>query len=91
MEKDLTLLGQYSFIKTSEGCDLFKTSSIPIWQWELRSNGKALKHSKTKVRVTGPVDDWASVTAKAQEVCDQLNAGTYNGPLTVRVSSKKTA
>ena len=62
------------------------TFSVGIFQWVLKSSGKGCKRSAVKVRVKGSFDRPAGVYAKAREIANALDAGTYSGPKNVTVS-----
>ena len=60
------------------------TFSVGVFEYvEKRSVG--LKRGKVKVRVKGPTSDPERVFAKAREIVEQLDAGTYTGPKNVSV------
>lgn len=56
-----------------ENSSLAATFSVGIWQWLPKAGGKGLKRSRT-IRVTGYTADPERVYAKAQELCERLNA-----------------
>ena len=65
------------------GCK-WDTFSVGVFEYvEKRSVG--LKRGKVKVRVKGPTSDPERVFAKAREIVEQLDAGTYTGPKNVSV------
>jgi hypothetical protein len=61
-----------------------QTFSVGIFQWVPKASG-GLKKSKVKVRVYGSVDYPDSVYDRAEEIVRALDAGTYDGPKSVRV------
>lgn len=61
----------------------FKTFSVGIFQWVPRSSGEGFKKGKVLVRVEGFTNDPEKVYSKAQEICEQLDKGTYNGKKSV--------
>lgn len=61
-----------------------ETFSVGIFQWLPKSSKNGLKKSSVKVRVSGKVSDPDKVYAKAEEICKQLDAGSYTGPKNVR-------
>lgn len=62
-----------------------QTFSVGCFEWISRSGG-GVKRGKVKVRVKGRIDAKEHVYERAKVVCEQLDAGTYDGPkvLTVR-------
>ena len=60
-----------------------ETFSVGVFEWQQKSSRKGLKRGKVKVRVVGLVSEPGRVYAKAREVADRLDAGTYAGPKTV--------
>ena len=56
-----------------DSSDLAATFSVGVYQWLPTSSGKGLKKSKT-IRVSGYTAEPLRVYAKAQELCDRLNA-----------------
>lgn len=62
-----------------------RTFSVGCFQWEPCSSGNGFKKGPVKVRVSGPVDRWEQVEARAREICAQLDAGTYAGPKNAKV------
>ena len=60
-----------------------QTFSVGVFQWLLKTDKKSLKRSAVKVRVKGLVSDPEAVNARAREVAEQLDAGTYTGPKTI--------
>lgn len=63
-----------------------ETFSVGIFQWIPRHNGEGCKRSAVKVRVKGRCNRPDSVYAKAREIADALDAGTYVGPKSVKAS-----
>ena len=63
--------------------NMWLTFSVGVFEWVPRANGKGTKRSKAKVRVKGPTRTPDLVYAKAREIADSLDAGTYAGPKTV--------
>ena len=61
----------------------WETFSVGVFEWVPRGSGKGTKRSKAKVRVKGPTRTPEMVYAKAREIADSLDAGTYAGPKTV--------
>jgi len=61
----------------------YQTFSVGCFEWLQGKHG--VKKSKAKVRVRGSIFSSEKVHAKAQEICKQLDAGTYQGPKTVTV------
>lgn len=68
-----------------EFCSSQETFSVGIFQILPKSSGKGTKRGPVKVRVRGYVSHPGYVYSKAREIVDQLDAGTYSGPKTVRV------
>jgi hypothetical protein len=66
---------------TNKYC-IWETFSVGIFEWIPAKFG--LKKSKVKVRVSGSTYEPEEVYAKAEEICKQLDSGTYNGPKNVR-------
>lgn len=62
------------------------TFSVGCFQWVQSKTGRP-KRSKAKVRVRGLCQSSDAVFAKAREICEQLDAGTYRGPKTVFVGT----
>lgn len=62
-----------------------ETFSVGIFQWVPKNSGKGCKRSAVKVRVKGAFDRPAGVYAKAREIANALDAGTYSGPKNVTV------
>lgn len=60
------------------------TASVGCFEW-LRASCGQLKRGKVKVRVSGPIHMADQIKAKAEEICNQLDAGTYTGPKNVRI------
>jgi hypothetical protein len=50
-----------------------RSFSVGVYQWLPKASGKGLKKSRT-IRVQGYVEDPQAAYARAQELCDQLNA-----------------
>lgn len=50
-----------------------------------KKNGKGMKKTEVKVRVSGLCMDAGSVYEKAREICKKLDSGEYDGPKNVRV------
>jgi len=75
--KNLELLNKYDYDKTPTFADTNwnKTFSVGIFQWELKSNKKALKKGKIIIRICGEVANKEQVFAKAAEIANQLNNG----------------
>lgn len=68
-------IGQYGCQTVSVGvCEALPAKGYPGW-----------KLGKAKVRVCGHPMLWLDIIAKAKEVAEQLDAGTYSGPKTVKV------
>lgn len=61
------------------------TFSVGVFQWVPMKSCHGTKKGKSKVRVKGFTLDREAVHAKAREIADQLDAGTYVGPKTVTV------
>lgn len=53
--------------------------SLGVFEWLPKSRG-GVKKSKIKVRVSGQVSDPEPVYERAKAICDDLDAGRYNGP-----------
>lgn len=62
------------------------TFSVGCYEVGPKANGKGEKRiGAVKVRVSGYVSNTGAVyNRKAEEICDQLDAGTYFGPKNVR-------
>ena len=58
--------------------------SVGCFEW-LPKKGGGVKRSKAKVRVRGSTRDAELVYERAEDVCRQLDAGTYKGPKVVTV------
>ena len=65
--------------------------SVGVFQWVPTRSGMCLKKSAVKVRVIGSTSDPDRVYAKALEIVEQLDAGTYAGPKRVRVTGATRA
>ena len=65
------------------------TFSVGVYEWVPKASGKGCKKSAVKVRVSGPIDDYDRVYAKAAEITAAIDAGTYTGPKHVRVAATK--
>jgi hypothetical protein len=63
----------------------FMTFSVGCFEIIPKKSGNGTKKSKVKVRVVGSISNTEAVYAKAREICDELDAGTYAGPKSVRV------
>jgi hypothetical protein len=61
------------------------TFSVGVFQWVQKASGKGCKKSAVKVRVSGSTAHPERVDAKATEIVEALDAGTYTGPKHVRV------
>jgi hypothetical protein len=62
-----------------------KTFSLGVFPILNKASGKGTKRGPVKVRVSGSVKNAEAVKAKARQIMEQLDAGTYVGPKTVRV------
>jgi len=67
------------------GTRLWITFSVGVYQRCQKKNGKGWRRGKTQVRVYGRASNPGAVYERAREICNQLDAGTYCGPKTVRV------
>lgn len=88
-KKDLTRAGFHDYDK--EGSERFiemdfKTFSVNIFQWVLKSSKKEMKRSKCVVRVSGRPDNKEKVFAMCDTICKQLDLGEWDGRKTVSVS-----
>lgn len=63
----------------------FHTFSVGVFEWVKRSSRFGVKRGLVKVRVEGLSSQSEAVYAKAAEVVNQLDAGTYAGPKRIRV------
>lgn len=63
----------------------YSTFSLGVFEWVPKAGGNGVKKGPVKVRVIGLVTNEAAVFAKAQEIADALDAGTYSGPKTVNI------
>jgi hypothetical protein len=63
------------------------TFSVGVFEWVERSTRFGVKRGLIKVRVEGLSSQSEAVYAKAAEVVNQLDAGTYTGPKRIRVKS----
>lgn len=88
--KEIQFVGKYDYDKPSPPPKntWHKTFSIGVFQWELRSNGKEMKKSKTKVRVGGRNENWKLMIEMAEKVVKALEANTWDGRTKVVVSSR---
>jgi hypothetical protein len=75
--------GSYDPAKHGVGWASQNTFSVGVFEWEQKSSRNGLKRGKVKVRVVGLVSEAGRVYAKAREVVDKLDAGTYTGGKTV--------
>ena len=64
---------------------IFQTFSVGIFEMVPRRGLPGTKRGKVKVRVSGSASDPDAVYGKARAIAEQLDAGTYTGPKTVRV------
>ena len=64
-----------------------RTFSVGCFRWTASARGEP-KKGRVEVRVSGPVDRWADVEAKAREICLELDAGTYTGPKNVKIERR---
>ncbi len=62
-----------------------ETFSVGIFEWIPRADGKGLKKSPVKVRVSGHSLNPRAVYEAAQKIVAELDAGTYSGPKRVKV------
>jgi len=58
----------------------YLTISVAVFQWQPKASGKGLKKVNA-TRICGYMADIASVYAKAQEICDKLNAANATADL----------
>ena len=79
--KDIQFVGKHDYDDAhleryaSKGYDNF---SLNIFQWELKTNGKAMKKGKGIVRVSGPYELSEKVFSEADRVVKLLDAGTWD-------------
>lgn len=84
--KDLNANGRYDYDERTRCLPYFESFSIGIFRWVLKGNGKSLKKESAKVRVVGGSAARKKMLEKCEEIRKQLDAGTYKGPKTVRVT-----
>ena len=58
-----------------------------MFEWVQRKDGTGLKRGPVKVRVKGLAAHSSLIFARAREIAEELDAGTYTGPRCVRVAS----
>lgn len=81
-------IGSHGFagaLDPGEASSRWETFSLGVFEWVPRSSGNGAKRGPAKVRVVGPTAHPDIVRARAQEIAEQLDAGTYNGPKNVLV------
>lgn len=76
--------GKHDFVKSFVP-KMCATFSVGVFEWLPTKDGKHLKKSKARVRVSGPTSDPEAVYSVARVVAAQLDAGKYAGPKTVSV------
>lgn len=79
-------IGKHDF-EPYAGSGYCLTFSVGVFQWVPMKSCYGTKKGKAKVRVKGFTSDREAVHARAREIADQLDAGTYVGPKTVTVRS----
>lgn len=88
-KNDIQNLGKHDFDRESAESyaahSYFTSFSIGIFQWELMSNGMALKRGKVKVRVQAPVSKKNEAFSTAEEVVRLLDEGKWSGKKTVTI------
>lgn len=62
-----------------------KTFSYGIFPLVRTADGRNWKRGKVIVRVSGYSYNAAAIKAETQRICDELDAGTYDGPKLVFV------
>ena len=67
-------------------CRTHSTFSVGCFQWLPSARKGMAKKGKVKVRVYGRRDNPEPVYEAAERICRELDAGTYAGPKTIRVS-----
>ena len=70
---------------TSPYARQWDTFSVGIFEAISTADGKRIKKGKVKVRVKGLTRYPEAVIAKAREIVDAMDAGTYSGPKNVSV------
>ena len=63
-----------------------ETFSVGCFEWLPSAKQGTAKKGKCKVRVYGQTDNPQPVYEEAERICRELDAGTYTGPKTIRVS-----
>ena len=83
------ILGKHAWASSYGPADIcgFHTFSVGVFEWVERSTRFGVKRGLIKVRVEGLSSQSEAVYAKAAEVVNQLDAGTYTGPKRIRVKS----
>lgn len=80
---DLSAEGKHDFTMPSDD-DLAlmerwaQTFSVGIFKWELKGNKRALKKGKAIIRIKAPIDKSKDLILRAQRVCKELDAGTFD-------------
>lgn len=83
-------LGKHDFAGSCFETTACNTVSVGCFQWVARGRDHrnlGPKRGTVKVRVSGPSHLREQIVAKAKEICAQLDAGTYAGPMHVKVSA----
>ena len=80
--------GKYGFsgaCRPGRGWSGQNTFSVGIFKWIPKASGSGLKKTAVRVRVIGSTSRPEMVDARAAEIVKELDAGTYNGPGSVKV------
>ena len=64
-----------------------KTFSVGCFEWLPSAKKGMAKKGKVKVRVYGRKDNPVPVFEEAGRICQELDAGAYAGPKTVRIKN----
>lgn len=89
--KDIQFVGKHDYDKPAAIAMAehfrynFKTFSVGIFKWELKSNGKSMKKGKILVRVKAGVNSQKKAFELADTIVAALDKGEYQGSKTVTV------
>lgn len=78
-KKNIEFIGTYDYkdwetITKDNWSASFKTFSIPIFKWELKSNGKEMKRGKVLLRIKGLVSNKEEAFRIADNIVAYLNS-----------------